>query len=47
MTRVYEDTDLGISKADFEDPNRLSIELDCDKFEKESIDFDDETEEEF
>jgi penicillin-binding protein 1A len=46
MTSVYEDADLGISKADFEGPNHLTIELDCGKFEKESIDFDDETEEE-
>jgi len=47
MTSVYEDADLGISKADFEGPDYLTIELDCDKFEKERIDFDDEAEEEF
>ena len=46
MTRVYEDVDLGISKADFEAPNRLAIELDCDEFEKENINFDDDAEEE-
>ena len=42
MTRVYKDKDLGISKEDFEEPNRLSIELDCDKFKKDHIDFDEE-----
>ena len=41
MTRVYKDKDLGISKANFEKPNKLSIELDCGKFEKDNIDFDD------
>ena len=46
MTRVYKDKDLGISKDDFEEPNRLSIELDCSKFEKENIDFDDAAENE-
>jgi len=46
MTRVYNDKDLGISKEDFEEPNRLSIELDCDKFEKERIDFDDDADKE-
>ncbi|MEZ7925191.1 MAG: transglycosylase domain-containing protein [Flavobacteriales bacterium] len=46
MTRVYKDTDLGISKADFEKPNKLSIELDCGKFEKENLDFDEDAENE-
>jgi len=40
MTRVYADTDLGISKEDFEKPDKLSIVLDCDKYKKESISFD-------
>jgi len=47
MTSVYNDADLGVSKADFEGPDHLTIELDCDKFENERIDFDDEAEEEF
>ena len=34
-----------ISNLDFESPNKLSIELDCEEFEKEHIDFDDEVEE--
>ena len=46
MTRVYKDKDLGISKEDFEEPNRLSIELDCDKFEKDHIDFDEDADKE-
>ena len=46
MQRVYQDTDLGISKDDFEEPNRLSIELDCAQFEKERINFDEEVNEE-
>jgi len=46
MTRVYNDKDLGISMEDFEEPNRLTIELDCDKFEKERIDFDDDADNE-
>ncbi|MDG1849946.1 MAG: transglycosylase domain-containing protein [Flavobacteriales bacterium] len=46
MKRVYRDVDLGISKADFKIPNDLSIELDCAKFEKERISFDDELEDE-
>lgn len=46
MTRVYKDKDLGVSKDDFEAPNRLGIELDCTAFEKELIDFDYEAENE-
>ena len=46
MQRVYQDADLGISKDDFDEPNRLSIELDCAKFEKERINFDEELNEE-
>jgi penicillin-binding protein 1A len=46
MTRVYKNKDLGISKEDFEVPNHLSIELDCSKFVKESIDFDEAAENE-
>ena len=45
MTRVYADEDLGVSNLDFESPNKLSIELDCEEFEKEQINFDDEVEE--
>ena len=45
MTRVYADEDLGVSSLDFESPNKLSIELDCEEFEKEQINFDDEVEE--
>lgn len=49
MTRVYKDEDLGISNENFEQPNSLSIELDCDKFKRDNIDFDDagEDQEEF
>lgn len=48
MTRVYNDKDLGVSLANFDEPNTLSIELDCDNFIKETIDFDDsEGDEEF
>jgi penicillin-binding protein 1A len=46
MTRVYKDKDLGISKEDFEAPNHLTIELDCEKFEKERIDFDEDADNE-
>ena len=45
MTRVYADEDLGVSNLDFESPNKLSIELDCEEFEREQINFDDEVEE--
>ena len=45
MTRVYKNSDLGISKADFEKPNDLSIELDCSKFDKETLNFDENSEE--
>ncbi len=45
MTRVYADEDIGVSNLDFESPNKLSIELDCEEFEKEQINFDDEVEE--
>ena len=45
MTRVYADEDIGVSNLDFESPNKLSIELDCEEFEKERINFDDEFEE--
>ena len=45
MTRVYKNTDLGISKADFDLPSHLEITLDCEGFEKENIDFDEEVEE--
>ena len=45
MTRVYADEDLGVSSLDFESPSKLSIELDCEEFEKEQINFDDEVEE--
>jgi len=40
MTRVYGNSDLGISKEDFEKPDKLSIVLDCDTYKKESISFD-------
>ena len=46
MTRVYNDKDLGISKEDFEMPNKLKIELDCSTFEKENLDFDEDAENE-
>ena len=39
MTRVYKDKDLGISKADFDLPNTLSIDLDCSNFEREQFEF--------
>ncbi len=32
MTKNYADEDLGISKEDFEKPENMSIEIDCDKF---------------
>jgi len=40
MTRVYKDKDLGISKADFDLPNTLNIDLDCSNFEREQFEFD-------
>jgi penicillin-binding protein 1A len=46
MTRVYKDKDLGVSKGDFQEPTKLSIELDCKTFEKELIDFDNDAENE-
>lgn len=46
MTRVYENIDLGISKDDFQPPNRLNIELDCEEFEIDQINFDTDTQEE-
>lgn len=46
MTRVYKDKDLGVSKEDFQEPTKLSIELDCETFEKELIDFDNDAENE-
>ena len=46
MTRVYQDTDLGISKEDFDVPNTLNIQLNCDKFENDNFDFDEEAENE-
>ncbi len=46
MTRVYKDTDLGISKSDFEKPNELSIELDCSTFDKVKLDFDEDSDNE-
>jgi len=46
MTRVYKDADLGISKEDFEIPNTLTIQIDCDKFENDNFDFDEEAENE-
>ena len=46
MTRVYKNKDLGISKDDFETPNSLKIELDCSKFDKETLDFDEAAENE-
>ncbi len=44
MTRVYADPELAISMSDFEAPSQISIELDCDQFDKEKIDFDEEVE---
>ncbi len=44
MTRVYADPELAISTSDFEAPSQISIELDCDQFDKEKIDFDEEVE---
>jgi penicillin-binding protein 1A len=32
MTKNYADSELGISKEDFEKPENMSIEIDCDKF---------------
>ncbi|WP_339835318.1 transglycosylase domain-containing protein [uncultured Maribacter sp.] len=32
MTKNYADEELGISKEDFEKPENMSIEIDCDKF---------------
>jgi penicillin-binding protein 1A len=32
MTKNYADPELGISKEDFEKPENMSIEIDCDKF---------------
>lgn len=46
MTRVYKDKDLGISKADFDLPNTLSIDLDCSNFEREQFEFDNEADNE-
>lgn len=35
MQQVYSDTELNISKGDFEKPSKpLSVEIDCDKFDK-------------
>ena len=46
MTRVYENKDLGVSKEDFDPPNRLNIELDCEEFEIDQINFDSDAQEE-
>lgn len=46
MTRIYENKDLGISKQEFEPPNRLNIELDCEEFEIDQINFDTDAQEE-
>jgi penicillin-binding protein 1A len=46
MTRVYKDKDLGISKADFDLPNTLNIDLDCSNFEREQFEFDNEADNE-
>tara|TARA_B110000902_G_C14182043_1_gene540886 strand:+ start:1 stop:1170 length:1170 start_codon:yes stop_codon:yes gene_type:complete len=46
MTRVYNDSNLGISKEDFEVPNTLNIQINCAKFENDNFDFDEEAENE-
>ena len=35
MKKNYADDELGISKADFEKPENMSIEIDCSKFGEE------------
>jgi len=45
MKKCYADEDLGISKEDFEKPEDLSIEVDCNKIAKDpKIDFDEDLE---
>ncbi|MBB4118363.1 penicillin-binding protein 1A [Mesonia hippocampi] len=36
MNKVYEDESLNVSKADFEAPEELTIEVDCEKAKKEN-----------
>lgn len=36
MNKVYEDENLNVSKADFEAPEELTIEVDCEKAKKEN-----------
>ena len=35
MKKCYEDEELGVSKEDFEEPENLTIELDCSKVQPE------------
>lgn len=47
MTKNYADEELGISKEDFEKPENMSIEIDCEKFStanKEEDDIEDDLE---
>jgi len=37
MNRVYADSTLGVSTGDFEKPDKLSVEFDCDKFQQSSV----------
>lgn len=43
MTKNYADEELGISKGEFEEPEDMSIELDCSKFAQE-LELDDDIE---
>ncbi|MDO1513000.1 transglycosylase domain-containing protein [Maribacter confluentis] len=47
MTKNYADEELGVSKGDFEKPENMSIEIDCEKFSatnKEEDDIEDDLE---
>ncbi len=43
MKKIYNDPELDVSKGDFEKPENLSIEVDCDNYKNSEEDQDDDT----